>query len=226
MSCRLHKYSGSSQKGVTLVEALVALAIFGAVALASITILSITLNGRAQIERHAKLIGDVQKMRAMVQDDLVQQINRPVRSVFQGAEESAFFGGLNLGALSQNRSAGTVLMRLTRLGNVNPKVQYARSSLLRVSYIEKDGGLYREISYYPDRTAQTPVQSQLVVADISDIKIEFFMDKRWIASFDSNLSRQWPEAVKISFTHRVLGPIEQKFLIFEQPTIKTKEEQP
>ena len=205
--------SQSGQSGMTLVEMLVALGIFGAVAVASITILSITLNGRAQIEESAKRIGDLETMRSLLKEDLAQMIDRPVRSGVSGALEAGFLGA----PLGQNEAGEKILLRFTRLGHSNPRAAYARSNLLRVTWMASGQGIIRETQYYPDAVAQTPRQRQIFLPGASDISVSFLGDRRWRQQFSSGQNGDWPEAIKLSLTHPYYGALAQDFLLSYRP---------
>ncbi len=213
MAIKFQRQNYKSQKGMTLVEALVALGVFGAVAVASITILSITLNGRAQIDESAARIGDLETMRTLLKEDLAQMIDRPVRRERGGTLEPGFLGA----PLGQSEEGETILLRFTRLGNTNPRADYARSNLLRVTWMASEQGIIRETQYYPDAVEQTPKQRQFFLQGAKDISISFFGDKNWRQQFSSAQSSDWPEAIRLTLTHPHYGVLEQDFFISYRP---------
>ena len=213
MAIKFQRQNYKSQKGMTLVEALVALGVFGAVAVASITILSITLNGRAQIDESAARIGDLETMRTLLKEDLAQMIDRPVRRERGGILEPGFLGA----PLGQSEEGKKILLRFTRLGNTNPRADYARSNLLRVTWMASEQGIIRETQYYPDAVEQTPKQRQIFLQGATDISISFFGDRRWRQQFSSTQSSDWPEAIRLTLTHPHYGVLEQDFLISYRP---------
>ena len=109
------------QRGLTLLEVLIALSIFALIGVASFRVLSSVIDTQQTGDRHSQELATFQKALSIIDADLQQLINRNVR--VSTDEEQVF--------LTVNQE--DYPLQLTRGGWRNP-LQLARSSMLRVAY--------------------------------------------------------------------------------------------
>jgi general secretion pathway protein J len=112
---------GITQRGFTLLELLVAAAIFAVMAALAYAGLDSVLRGRAVIEEHLTRLHTLQRAYVVMQRDLTQAAPRPVRDILGGT----------LPALRGDPQ--THVLALTRAGYPNP-AGVRRGHLLRVRY--------------------------------------------------------------------------------------------
>jgi general secretion pathway protein J len=196
-----------SNKGFTLLELLVALAIFS---LVSVTIHS-SLTSMIATKEH--LATDSRQLRALqtawriIGRDIEQAVNRPVRSEYD-EELPALHWTYNPQALA-----------LTTNGRRNP-AGLIRSSLQRVSFRLEDSTLIKDSWPVLDRGVDTKPFSKTLVEDIESFDVSFIDEnekvlRNWppedqAAGADAP---QLPRAVNIQLELKDWGKVDRLFLI-------------
>jgi general secretion pathway protein J len=186
--------------GFTLLELLVALAIFSLVAVMSYEGLKSVLNQQAATEVQADALAQLQKVYLLLQRDIEQVVPRPVRDEF-GDEQPAL--------------AGDDALQLTRGGWSNPAGRL-RSSLQRVGYAYEDRELVRYSWAVLDRAQDSEPQRQPLIGDIEEMTIRYLANnnewqEQWpdpLASEDGTVATTTlPRAVEMTLDHERFGPL-------------------
>jgi general secretion pathway protein J len=186
--------------GFTLLELLVALAIFSLVAVMSYDGLKMVLNTQAAVEIQADALAELQKVYLLVQRDIEQVVPRPVRDEY-GDEQPAL--------------TGEDALQLTRGGWSNPAGRL-RSSLQRVGYAFEDRQLVRYSWAVLDRAQDSEPQRQVLMGDVEEMTIRYLTannewEQRWpnpLAVADGNVpATGLPKAVEITLNHERFGPL-------------------
>ena len=186
----------SKQQGFTLLEILIALAIFAVMSMMAYAGLAAVLDARASTVPRAQQLAQLQTTLYLLNEDLSQVINRPIRDQL-GSSEPAFSIG-----------RGNEILVFTRtvpswLANSN------ENNLLRVSYSLEKEALYRRVWTIPDRTQQTEYRRRkLLVTQGVTIKGFSAKTKTWGGIVD-----EIPQALDISFKLDGLGSVHRTFLI-------------
>ena len=157
------------QRGFTLLELLVALAIFSVIAVMAYGGLQTVLNQQAQTEVNAESLAVLQKTYLVMQRDIEQAVPRPIRDEF-GDEQGAL--------------VGTDLFQLTRGGWNNPAGQ-PRSTLQRVGYALEERQLIRYAWMVLDRAQDSKPVRQPLADDIESMTVRYLDDA-------GNWQEQWP----------------------------------
>jgi general secretion pathway protein J len=165
--------------GFTLIEVLVAVAIFAVISLGSWQVLSQVISSKRQLELRSEQLRQLQKAVWLISRDIHNVVDRPIRNN-EGQTEAAISSLITGYALS-----------LTRNGWANPLNQ-RRSNLQRVAYaVERgSGGDAALIRYYwpvLDRAPQTKPQRQVIINKIDHFEAQF-IDDQGISQF------HWPSA--------------------------------
>ena len=170
-------------RGFTLLELLVALAIFAVLSVMAYGGLRNVLDTRAQVEVEAARLTALQTTFTLIGRDVEQVLARSVRDNF-GDAQPPLIGG------------GDQLLEFTHAGLRNPSLQ-ARSQLQRVAYQLKDGRLQRLTWPMLDRAPNSEPQQAELLGGITAVEILFY---------DQNLAPQqeWPQASTGSTTPQVL----------------------
>lgn len=162
-----------AEGGFTLLELVIAIAIFGLMSVMAYSGLSSVLNTRDYADRQADRLGELQKAFSILGRDVEQAVNRPVRDNY-GAVTLPLLGG----------GYGSAVLELTHTGGRNPMGQQ-RSSLQRVAYLFADGKLQRQGWQVLDRSIDSaPLQSQLLTK-VKKVELRF-MDE------NHQWQPQWP----------------------------------
>jgi general secretion pathway protein J len=188
-----------TSRGFTLLEILIAMAVFAIMAAMAYAGLSAVLDARAGTEKRSNTIAELQQTLYLLNEDLAQALPRPVRDEF-GSEQPAFSGG-----------NGEDLLTLTR--SVPEWSELAmRSQLQRVSYRLENGSLYRQVWTVLDRTQQTQFRRKKLL-NVSSLDLRFY-GSDWTMHWPADGSGL-PRAVEVNFSLAGLGEIRRLFLVRE-----------
>lgn len=151
------------QAGFTLLELLVAIAIFSLVAVMAYGGLNTVITQGGIVQSQTEQLEATQAGLRRLRSDLVFAVDRPVRDAL-GGEIPAFTGG------------GQTLFSLTRLGAPNPWGT-ARSQLARVMWRVQDGDLQRAELMPVDGTESASAQRldwRIELRDVKRISVQFY----------------------------------------------------
>lgn len=124
--------------GFTLVEMLVALALFAAIAAMGVTLLRSSVNSQESVQKRLSSMGGVNRLRAILAEDLAQALPRRTRDV-AGADVPAFVGTAQNMAFVHGGAGGWEGRRV-------PDVQ-------RIGYVLENGTWTRAVQPMLDGTA-------------------------------------------------------------------------
>jgi len=165
------------QRGFTLLELLVALAIFALLAVMAYGGLSKVLRTEDILDQQLDRLAEVQRTFTFLERDLLQLIPRDIRD--QYGDTRPFLQGRD-----PLQGSGEPLLALTRSGYANP-LGVARSELQRVDWRLKDEALYRETWPVLDRAQDSLPRAVRLCTRVQDLRLRFLDDKKkW--------HRQWP----------------------------------
>jgi general secretion pathway protein J len=167
-----------SERGFTLIEVLVALAITALIATMVYSALSSALLANETTELEARRMQSVDQLFQILRRDISQAVKRPVTNGY--AEQ--------LPALSGGNTAGE-LLELTRAGWPNSREQL-RSDLQRVRYRWDGATLWRDHWQHTDRTIGEEPVSSAFVGEIKAIHVRFLGTD---AASGAQDSAQWRE---------------------------------
>ena len=183
--------------GFTLVEVLVALAIFAMIASAGVGLLSFAIDNRLAVRDASERTAAFQRARALMRADLGQAAPRRVRGG-DGAPQAAFELG------------GEALFAVTRRGWINPG-EARRASMQRVEYRLVEGRLERRVRERLD--GARPAEPQVLLENVESAQVTAILDGDPIADWRPVQNRPLPDAVRIDLTLEGYGPVSQLFMV-------------
>jgi len=197
----------SPKAGFSLLEALVAVTIFSLVSVASVTLLTQSVDSKEVLAEENKSIGQLQMMQALVKQDLLQLVPRPVRGgdVLQGAP--SFAGG--------DFDSSDILLRFVRAGWSNPG-GLPRSELQRVEYLVRDDQLVRRSWSYLDTGSETPVQERTLLDGVETVSLAFRQGDDWSSEWRSDsraIQTLFPRALRFDIRSEGWGETQHMFLM-------------
>ena len=155
--------------GFTLLELLVALAIFAVLATMAYTALNAVLNARKEVEKRMVRLAELQTTFMVMERDIEQAVGRAVRDEL-GDEQPALQGG----------GVGITVLTLTRTGWRNP-LGLARSDLQRVSYGFDNQQLSRAGWSNLDRGPGNVPYTEVLLNGVSAVEVRFLtQDRQWL----------------------------------------------
>ena len=194
----------AGRRGFTLVEMLVAVAIFAVLAVLAYAGLDAVLRQRADLAAHDRDLQALQRAYIVMQRDFTQAAPRPVRDELGGP----------LPALRGDPDGREVA--LTRSGYPNP-AGLRRSQLLRVRYRFVDGQLLRLQFPVLDRAPTAPPPPDVLLRGVRGLHLRY-RDAAggWLASWPpaGGSPRSLPTAVEVTVEVRSLaGPVQWRFVL-------------
>lgn len=198
------RYRRKVQEGFTLIEVLVAIAIFASLSVSAYMVLNqVQRSNQASLEKTERL-KDIQRAMVIIDNDFRQIALRRFRTNGEEPDENILFWQEGL-IESENKA-----VLFTRLGWQNPQQVFPRGEITKVGYRIVADRLERVWWRYPD----TPVGQEGVVTslldDVDKIEMQFYKEGGWSESWDE--SSTLPKALSITFTLKDYGDVERVYL--------------
>jgi general secretion pathway protein J len=187
--------------GFTLVEMLIALAIFGMITAGSVALLSFSVRAQDMADRQLAGLSAIRRAGTLLGADFAQAVPRPWRDE-AGQPQRSFYG---------TGGQETRLLVLVRGGWDNPDA-LPRSSLQRVEYRLQAGRLYRVGFAHVDGGGAAAVSS--LIEDVQRIKLRYRdREGAWLPAWDRPDPRELPAAVEMVATTGRFGTVRQLFVV-------------
>ncbi len=190
-------------RGFTLLELLVAVAVFSVVAAMAYSGMRISLEGSRRSVHELQRLEQMQIAFATLGRDLRQTVPRPIRREY-GDREGAFLG----------RSIDAPVLSLTRGGRSNP-LERVRSNLVRVDYRLADGVLFRDQWPVLDRAQDAQPRVRTILSDVSAVHVRYMDSGRnWVGDWGAvreSDSTAIPAAVEVRLDTRDMGELVRLF---------------
>lgn len=202
----------SLTKGFTLLEVLVAIAIFAVLSLAAYQVLQGVLRSGEISKEHSNSLTELQRAMLIIEQDFTQIVARTSRDESVEEDELSVISAGE--SLFESEDQG---IEFTRLGWANPLGLLPRSDLLRVRYRLKEGQLQRLYFLYPDLVSGQEPQEQVLLNDIEKLSFRFW-NNGWQSSWTS--AKKLPKGIEINFTSKRYSEIRRAFLVAESEVIQ------
>jgi general secretion pathway protein J len=200
-------------QGFTLLEILVAMAIFTLIGIASSGLLSSVLDDdKASSERFAQL-EELQRAMMTIERDVLQAMPRAVRVNGEVTEIVMRGGEDELGGNADS-------LGFVHGGWHNPQLMLPRSTLQLVGYRVQDNKLQRLYGNYLDNVVGFEPKVKDILSGVSNFQVEFLLNTtentgaiEWQESYTGTVL---PSAVAITITTETFGEIRREFLLASQ----------
>lgn len=199
----------ASEAGFTLVELLVALAIFALISVAGVTLLRSGSDTQIAVKNRLEEYSRINRLSNAMEGDLAQAIARPLRDP----------SGQPVPAFTEN-DAGTAgaLFGFVRAGWSNFD-EAPRADLQRVAYVLEDGDLKRLSWPMLDGTA--PADAATLIENVGAAQVQFKDDKGdWRSDWTATDAMALPRAVELRLT--IKDKPEQRMLFLVGPQTRLK----
>lgn len=187
--------------GFSLVEVLVALALFALIGAAGAAVLTVSADNREQVLAAGQRLARLQRLDAILRADLGQAAPRAVRDAAGQPRAYAFVGGAAPNSSPDSQGA---LFDFVRQGWDNP-AGVARPSIQRLDYRLVDGRLERRAWPHPD--GSRPGEPVVLHDGVRQARAVFLKDGREAAAWTGSEADPLPDAVRLELELDDLGPV-------------------
>lgn len=200
---RLSAIRLARQSGFTLIEILIAIAIFALIGLASHQVLYSVLTSDEVSQQASQRIKQVQRSYQLIQTDIMQIAQRSVRV---GGEEPSKQLLLAGDGVIDSEEHG---IAFTRLGWRNPAQMFPRGTVQAVGYRLVENNLERLHYLYPDQESGIEPQVTVLLRDVEGLKFEFYREKKWQKNWQQPTI---PQGVAVIIKLKSYGELRWQFL--------------
>jgi general secretion pathway protein J len=202
-----HDLSNKSKgnQGFTLIEVLVAIAVFASLSVAAYTVLNQVQRSNAQSMSTVDELQQFQKAWAIIDSDFRQMALRQWRH--EGESPSAYLIAWGQGVLESDQNGAM----FSRLGYSNPLSQLPRGEVTKVGYRVKDEKLQRVWWRYPDTSVGEPSIERTLLSGVKTFELEFYTGDGWVKEW--TVKYELPYAIKMTLELEKWGTIERLYLI-------------
>lgn len=192
------------QRGFTLIEMMIAIAIFAILSLGAYQVLQGVLRSDEISTERGDSLKQLQRAMVIVERDFQQMNARNNRS-----DDELTAMPLQVGKFMLDSDDDGIAF--VRSGWRNPLSQLPRSSLQRVMYRVKDEHLERLSYIYLDPITGEEPKKQLILEDVESLTFEFYYKDKWHETWSNKVAL--PDGVKMKLKLKQFGEIERLFLL-------------
>ena len=210
-----------AQRGFTLVEILVAIAIFSLIASASTAVLTNVIAASEQSSQSIERLQSLQRAMMVIERDLLQAVNRAPRIGGVDNNTTVFFGGA--GEMQSTHDG----VSFVRNGWQNPMWLLPRSNMQGVAYrLNSDNILERLHTLFVDNDLSVDPIVRPLLTGVTDLNIEFMVainsrnEISWDESYKGN---KVPKGIAIEITTNDFGVIRREFALLDPPAVPAPE---
>ncbi|PMH46029.1 type II secretion system protein GspJ [Vibrio sp. 10N.286.49.B3] len=190
--------------GFTLIEVLVAIAIFAAMSVAAYQVVNQVQRSNVASQERSHRLSELQRALVYLDSDFRQMALRQFRTNGEAPAGQLIYWQ---DYLLESDTKGVLF---TRLGWHNPQQQFPRGEVTKVGYRIQDETLQRVWWRYPD----TPVGQEGIVtpllSQVTDFNLEFYDGSNWLKEWEQTLTL--PQAVSVNIELEDYGLIKRIYL--------------
>lgn len=195
------------QSGFTLLEVIVAIAIFSFVALGANALLSTVTDSNELSQSRSLELEELQRAMLIMERDFLQMQQRIPRT--QGIDNELVINGGEFEFESDAYGIGFV-----RSGWRNPELRLNRSHLQNVAYRLQENRLERLHTNYVDSVIGTEPKVRVILKGVTDFKIEVLNEISTKMDWtDTVENTQLPAAIAVTITTETFGEIKRIFMV-------------
>ena len=194
----------SKDKGFTLLEVLIAIAIFSMISMSSFSIFNTVIKSNESSKTRTDRVNELQRGFLLIERDLLQIAKRSIR--LNGEEPQEDFLYTDSNSFSDSEST----LAFVRHGWTNPGLLLPRSNMQSVAYQLNDGTFERLHFNFVDAIQGQEPKIRKLITGIEELNFEFFYGKKWQ---DKITKKSLPRAIAVEFMTKDYGLIRREFLV-------------
>jgi general secretion pathway protein J len=194
----------NSARGFTLLEMLVAIAIFAMLGLAANSVLHTVMQNDVVTKEFATRLKSMQQGFGALERDFGQMVARTPRMLEGGRGSTVLQTGTDL---FDSESEAIVFYRI---GWLNPDGILPRGSLQSVAYVVQNHNLERWYFPYPEPEFGAEPIKTIVIRNVLSVEYSFFVEDKWQRKVEATTL---PKGIAMEVEVEGLGKIQRKFLL-------------
>ena len=197
-------YLAQRSRGFTLLEVIIAIAIFAVIGLTSFSIFDTVLQSDERSKSQSARMNELQKAFLIIERDINQISKRSMR--LEGEVPSEMF----LQTEENNLISEEIGLSFVRTGWTNPGYLIPRSEVQAVAYQLKDEVLERLHFNFVDAVIGTDPKVRPLITGVSNLSFEYYDGDSWQESIGAT---GLPTAIAINIELNDYGVIRRQFLV-------------
>ncbi|MGF1715153.1 type II secretion system minor pseudopilin GspJ [Photobacterium chitinilyticum] len=193
------------QRGFTLLEVLVAIAVFAMLSLSAYQVMNGVLLSDQQSQDHNARLQEIQRAMVMMDNDFRQVVARKTRNQGEAPTDKLLLSGEYL---LDSSSQGIMF---TRTGWQNPQQMFPRGENVRVGYRIVEDTLERVWFRYPDTVVGSEPLIRQILTDVTKLSFRFYSNKKWQEAWAE--ASDLPEGIMVQMTLEDFGEIERVYML-------------
>ncbi len=200
----LSNHSMVHQKGFTLLEVLIAIAIFAVISLASFSIFDTVIKSEEKSTARIAQMNEIQRAFMIMERDFLQISKRTLR--IEG--EAPLDGFIHTDSSEFESSSGSI--GFVRSGWTNPGLLLPRSDMQSVAYRLNEEKLERVHYNFVDASLSEIPKTRQLISGVKEVSFEFHNGKEWNNTFEGE---GLPLAISVILDTDQFGVVTRKFLV-------------
>ena len=198
----------SPQLGFTLIEIMVAMAIFALIAVGSVAMLTAISDKNDLSEERMQSLQEMQRAMLIIERDFLQMVPRKARLEGEVSDNLVFAGKFAFESDSEG-------LGFVRSGWHNPQLTLRRSTLQSVAYRTQDNQLQRLFSTYVDNAIGYEPKMRVLLENVESVSFEFLekFDSKKFEWKEAEPIEELPIAVAIIIKSKLYGEIRREFQV-------------
>jgi general secretion pathway protein J len=194
----------SKEQGFTLLEVLIAIAIFSMISMSSFSIFNTVIKSNESSTIRTDRINELQRGFLLIERDLLQIAKRSIRLNGEEPQEDFLYADNNSFSDSQSTLA------FVRHGWTNPGLLLPRSNMQSVAYQLNDETFERLHFNFVDAIQGQEPKIRKLITEIEALNFEFYYDKKWQKEM---IKKTLPKAIAVELMTKDYGLIRKEFLV-------------
>ena len=214
-SSRYCLLSKKAHDGFTLLEVLIAIAIFSIISLSSFTIFDSVLKGDATAKLRSERQNELQRAFLIIERDITQIARRSIRLDGEAPLERL------IQSASDSFASEEQAIAFVRHGWTNPGLLLPRSDMQVVAYRLTEETMHRLHFNFVDSVVGEEPKIRPLISDVTELSFEYYDGKKWQETWSNN---SLPLAIAIEIETKDYGLIRRQFLVPGDGLAKKKQD--
>jgi len=191
-------------KGFTLLEVLIAIAIFSIISLSSFSIFDSVLKGDETAKQKSERQNELQRAFLIIERDVTQIARRSIRLNGEAPIERL------IQSSSDSFASEEQAIAFVRHGWTNPGLLLPRSDMQAVAYRVTEETMQRLHYNFVDSVVGEEPKVRPLISDVTELSFEYYDGKEWQEEWTKN---SLPLAIAIEVNTKDYGVIRRQFLV-------------